>query len=565
MKSPIVSSSVVVCLSVAIAAVFLLTLASPTPAYAAVGAEVKGTVDDGVAYIEKNFGVKTHYSLENVFTGGYGEHALIAYAHMKVKHDPDSSVVAQGVRSALTIAAQLGGRDNEGHESKLVYAASVSVLLLAEVDRVKYRKQLQVFEQYFRRVQYRNGAYGYPGMQQGDISQTQYAMLALWTLDRAGFRVDYPGVQRTVSWLLRVQDTGGGWPYTAKDPGGPKRISQGGVTPSMAVAGGSALLIAADILRAWGEQESQFNPNIKGLPKGVKLFVEGMDNIAVKRPKVDSEAILAAIRDCDAYLSKNSPNPAEKNSSWPYYQLYTLERYESFKEIALKKKPAHSPPWFKAGVGYLKEQKKGLGWGARSYTTAPVTSSFALLFLIRSTQQAIEQTQQGMLAGGFGLPDDTTSIRVDGTQIKGEPVAEAVTDLLDMLEGEDPNALEGKSLPEDMKLATEPKARKAQIDRLIRLVRGSSSWQARRVAARLLGQSDEMRVVPALIFALDDPDTVVRTYARDGLRFISRKFEGFGMEIQPGEKQDYGELRRAQRLWREWYLTMDPGYIFVSN
>ena len=188
-----------------------------------------------------------------------------------------------------------------------------------------------------------------------------------------------------------------------------------------------------------------------------------------------------------------------------------------------------------------------------------------MLFLIRSTQKAIEATQEGVLAGGFGLPGDTTKITVDGTQIKGEPVAGAVTDLLDMLEGGDGDALEGKSLPEDMELPKQPKARRAMIDRLERLVRGSSSWQARRVAARLLAQSDEVRVVPSLIYALDDPDTAVRTFARDGLRFISRKFEGFGMEISRGDKQDYGELRKAQRLWRKWYLTMDPGYIFVTN
>jgi len=548
-----------------------LTIALLTPSTgqgaggASVGADVQQTVDDGIAFVEKTYSVKTHYDLNNVFTGGHGEQALIAYAHMKVRHEPSSRVVTQGVQAALTIASQLGGRDHEGTHSKLVYAASVATLLLAEVDRTKYRKQLDALEKYFRRVQYRNGGYGYPGVQDGDISQAQYAMLALWTLDRAGFRIDYPGIERTINWLLRVQDPQGGWPYTAKDPGNGSRIKQGGVTPSMAVAGGSALLIAADILYAWGENTSIYDPGVRGLPAGVKLYVEGIENAAVARPTVDAAAILKSISECDGYLAKQSPDPGKLASTWPYYQLYTLERYESFKEIALKKKPADSPAWFQTGVTYVKAQKKGGGWPARSYTTAPVTSSFALLFLIRSTKKAIEQNQEGTLAGGQGLPTDTTKIVVKGAQIEGEPVAGAVTDLLDMLEGEDPDALEGKSLPENMQLATNPKDRSAQLDRLERLVRGSSSWQARRVAARVLGQSDQVRVVPSLIFALVDRDTMVRTYARDGLRFISRKFEGFGMKIDRGEKQDYGELRRAQRLWRGWYLTMDPGYIFLDE
>ncbi len=560
----------ILCLEDWKAAAFVLcsilgVILSPGIGLAAVGADVEKTVDDGIDYLESAYKAKTHYELKNAFTGGHGEHALIAYAYMKVKHEPGSPVVAQGIQSALVVVAQLGGRDMEGHESKLVYAASVSTLLLAEVDRLKYRKQLEELQKYFARVQYRTGGFGYPEMRDGDVSQTQYAMLALWTLDRAGFAIDYPGVKRAIEWLLRVQDVSGGWPYQGKDPGNSGRIKQSGVSPSMAVAGGSALLIAADILHVWGKPNSTFDPSLNGFPKAVQVYVEGMENIAVARPKVSPEPILQAISECDAYLSKNSPDPGKLKSTWPYYQLYTLERYESFKEIALKKKVADSPAWFQSGVSYLKGQKSGKGWPSRTYTTGPVTSSFALLFLIRSTKKAILEASEGTLAGGQGLPQDTTKIRVEGTQIKGEPVAEAVTDLLDMLEGDDPNSLEGKSLPEDMKLASEAKARRAQIDRLERLVRGSSSYQARRVAARLLGQSDEIRVVPSLIFALDDPDTMVRTYARDGLRFISRKFEGFGMAIEPGEKQDYGELRRAQRLWRQWYLTMDPGYIFIVD
>lgn len=539
----------------------------------ALGAEyepdVQRMVEKGIAYLEKNYSTKTHYKFAGIDSAGYGEHALMAYAHMKVHHDPTSPVVQQGIKSARTYVGLLGQPDPGGSHSKTIYTVSISGILLAEVDRVKYRSELKRVAEFLKKAQYRNGAFGYFGMQDGDTSQTQYAMLALWVLDNAGVNIDYTAPPQTIGWLLRVQDPSGGWPYQGKDPGGVnKRISQAEVTASMGVAGGSAALIAADIVRTWGEKEAGNDPGISNLPDAVKLNVEGIENMGATRPKVVKEPILSAISELDAWLGKHSPDPGKLRSIYPYYQLYTLERYESFKEVAHNQKPDPSPAWFRSGVSWLKErQSSDGGWTKDAYRTMSGTTStsFAILFLIRSTQKAIEQTQEGTLAGGQGLPGDTTKIRVNGTQIEGEPVAEAVTDLLDMLEGDDPNALEGKSLPEDMMLATEPKARKAQVDRLIRLVRGSSSWQARRVAARLLGQSDEIRVVPSLIFALDDGDTRVRTFARDGLRFISRKFEGFGMEIQPGEKQDYGELRRAQRLWKEWYLTMDPGYIFIAD
>ncbi|MFG0260900.1 MAG: hypothetical protein ACF788_00710 [Novipirellula sp. JB048] len=523
---------------------------------------VKEMVRKGLAAVAKQATEKTHYPLGTAYAGGYGEHALLGYASMKLQHDAEDPVVRQGVQAARAIVRKLSDRDPGGDRSKTVYAVSVATLLLAEVDRVAYRKELERLAQYFRKVQYPGGGYGYLGEHLGDVSQTQYAMLALWTLDRAGVVIDYVGVAKTIAWLLRVQDPGGGWPYMGKDPGRTgQRVKQSGVTASMAVAGGSALLIAGDILRLWGDGFSGNDPQVAGLPKAVNLYVEGLENASIKRPEVPKEPIIAAIRDCDAWLSTHSADPGKLKSLWPYYQLYTLERYESFKEIAFQQEKDPSPAWYNGGVAFLKSnQVGGAGWPRRTHTTAPVTSAFALLFLSRSTQKAIDQASSGATAGGWGLPKDTTAIKVEGTQIKGAAAANEVNDLLDMLSDDEGGGLEGKTIPDDLKLDPDPQKRAAQIDRLERLVRGSQSWQARRVATRLLGQSDELRVVPTLIFALSDPDPAVPRYARDGLRFISRRFEGFGMPDKPNE----GEVAAAQRQWRQWYRKSNPGYVFLD-
>ncbi|WP_283432524.1 hypothetical protein [Neorhodopirellula lusitana] len=524
--------------------------------------KIVAMINAGADSLEKAASGKTFYDVAPFYKGGMGEHALPAYAHFKVHHDKNARVVKRGIDSALRFVGSVAGNDPGGHVSTTVYSASVVTLLLAEVDRVKYRRELERLEKYFRSAQFRDGGYGYRGEPLGDVSQTQYAMLALWTLDNVGIMINYEGVAKTIRWLLSVQDTSGGWPYKGKVPSGNGREKQTQVRISMAYAGGSAVLIAADILRLWGGRSNDVSSAFPGLPESVALFKDGMANLSANRPQMPTEPILAAIKDCQAYVASN----AKQKIEYPFYNIYTTERFESFREIALKLPPKPNVPWYNSGVDFLTSKRSGTKWnGGQLWITESTATSFAILFLGRSTQKAIEATQEGTLAGGFGLPDDTTKIVVDGTQIKGEPVAGAVTDLLDMLEEGDGDALEGKSLPEDMELPTEPKARKAMLDRLERLVRGSSSWQARRVAARLLAQSDEMRVVPSLIYALDDPDTSVRTFARDGLRFISRKFEGFGMEITRGEDQDYGELRKAQRLWRQWYLTMDPGYIFLAE
>ena len=70
-----------------------------------------------------------------------------------------------------------------------------------------------------------------------------------------------------------------------------------------------------------------------------------------------------------------------------------------------------------------------------------------------------------------------------------------------------------------------------------------------------------MDIVPTLIFALTDPDTVVRKEARDGLRFVSRKFEGFGLPDKPNDKQ----VEDATRAWKQWYLKANPSYVFIDG
>ena len=520
--------------------------------------QVQALIKSGLKRLEKNLKAPTIKPVNEFWTGGSGEHSLAGYGYYKATHDPNHPVVKQGIQTSRRFVSSLGGRDPGGIVSATVYSAAVATLLFAEVDPDKYRNELKRLETYFRQVQFPGGGYGYKGTQLGDVSQTQYAILALWTLDNSGVIIDYDGVARTIKWLLRVQDPSGGWPYLGQEPRGNSRQKQKDVRLSMALAGGSAVLIAGDILRLWGERGNNTRGAYPGLPKAVSEFQEGMDNLAVNRPKLPTEPIISAISECSNYVRLNQQGKVE----YPYYNIYTIERYESFRELALKLPSKPGAAWYDSNVSYLmKNQDEKGGWPASNpYVSSSTTTSFALLFLMRSTQKAIEKASSGALAGGQGLPSDTTQIKVEGTSIKGKAVSGAVTDLLDILEGDEADSLEGKSIPDNLKLANDPKDRKAQIDRMERLVRGSQSWQARRVACRLLGQSDEMRVVPTLIFALTDRDSMVKRYARDGLRFISRKFEGYGMPDKPTDS----DVNQAQRAWRDWYRTMDPAYIFVD-
>ncbi len=138
----------------------------------------------------------------------------------------------------------------------------------------------------------------------------------------------------------------------------------------------------------------------------------------------------------------------------------------------------------------------------------------------------------------------------------------AINDLLGLLEADDKaDKADSNSIAENMQLASDPAARRVQIDRFERLVRGSKSWQARRVAARLLGTSDQLSVVPSLIFAISDPDKPTRRYAINGLQFISRKFDQYDLP----DDADSAEIRDCQKKWIAWYQTMYPDFVYTET
>jgi hypothetical protein len=67
-----------------------------------------------------------------------------------------------------------------------------------------------------------------------------------------------------------------------------------------------------------------------------------------------------------------------------------------------------------------------------------------------------------------------------------------------------------------------------------------------------------------LIYALSDPDPATVLEARDGLRRISRKFDGFGPPEYPLDEgkaavEDWEIKRRtAIEEWKKWYLEVKP-------
>jgi hypothetical protein len=60
--------------------------------------------------------------------------------------------------------------------------------------------------------------------------------------------------------------------------------------------------------------------------------------------------------------------------------------------------------------------------------------------------------------------------------------------------------------------------------------------------------------VPTLLYALSDPDETATREARNALRFISRRLNGFGLPDVPSAT----EKAEAIEKWRNWYLQVRP-------
>lgn len=544
-----------------------LGLAPSALAYYPQHPDVLAMIDRGVKFMESR---SDQQILENRWGGQEYHIVMMGYAHFKARHDASAPLVQRGIKKALSLAAfarSVRGSVQDPQletKDKSCYAVSICTILLCEVDAKKYKSEIEVLRDALMAMQKPHGGFGYPSEENGIISQVQYVVLAFWALKQNGFTVKSSAINQVNQWLLRVQDVGGAWPYRATDPGPSSGlIAQGKqyMSHSTALAGGSSVLISGDYFGLWREGAKAENAGVlPGMPMAVRLPGKRKAvQVDASGSAVKPDAILAAVDRMNQYRQEV---PYDKSgSTWHYYAMYSLERFESFYELALDKEDLE-PQWYNDGVERLKSnQSDSGGWGVQdlTQTSPPIATSFAILFLVRSTQQSIASASSGTLAGGQGLPKDTTDIKVSGTKITGRSVAAAVGEMLDLLE-DDGGELEGKSIPDDLQLAEDPKERRAQLDRLERLVRGSQSWQARRVAARLLGKSEEMRVIPALIFALSDPDKSVRRFARDGLRFISRKFDGYGLADDPTD----AEVKEVQEQWRQWYLRVNPKHVFLD-
>jgi hypothetical protein len=262
----------------------------------------------------------------------------------------------------------------------------------------------------------------------------------------------------------------------------------------------------------------------------------------------------------NAWFAKNLKYDIEH---WTHYYMYAVERYKAFQEL-IEGKAVAEPDWYNQGVEFLRKTQNPDGsWKTPKdhANSAFLDTAFGILFLTRSSQTSIRKAvmDEGTLIGGKGLPSNITNARMVDGQVVTPQMVRDVDDLLEMLGKADDKQFDATQLPGGLTLDQDLDKRTSQLVRLREMVT-DEDFQKRMAAVKTLAASHELDNVPALIFALSDPDHRIVREARDGLRLISRKFQGFGLPANPTPQQ----VEIARQKWKQWYLAICPDGAFLD-
>lgn len=522
----------------ALAVVALATLASPAPAHQPGDAVVQPIVERAVQY------------LVNEPVKPWDHETLIGYTLIKAGLGKDHPRV-QASLQAILVRIRAGLQDNDPPH---VYPAALAIMFLCEMDDQVYQNEINACLNIIYGRQVASGGFAYPFQQVGDVSQTQYAVLAFWTADKHGFQVDPARGKRALEYLQACQTQDGGFSYQGALQGDNRSY------PSMGAAGGGSLYIVAAWL-GYGQDESvvQRREEEKGLPPSVRLVVldaEGRPRRAASDKKIELDE--GRLRQAQGRVAGYFANFSAKVAQWQYYYLYGYERYASFVE-ASSGQIEEEPEWYNQGVELLRGTQAANGSWSDTMEEPSIHTAFAILFLVRSTKKSLDtgEWSSGALIGGQGLRDDA-AIAMQGGRVVTLAVSRDLDDLAGQLEaaGDDGDFGDLSGI-ESISLNKDDPEKLAQQLITLRAMIGHRSFDARFLAARALGEVQELDNVPYLIYALTDPAPDVVIAANESLKRIARKFADTKFDLRAGF--DKIALDGVRNSWIEWYLSVRPG------
>ena len=483
----------------------------------------------------------------------------------------DHPVVVEAVKKIL---ADL--ESGQLQRTDAAYYPALAIILLCDVGDEKYKQQINTLLKALIDRQEASGAFTYvsrQGTNAGDTSQTQYVALAIWVAWQHGFQIPLETPQKALQWLLDANLPDGGWHYeyiNGSQSAHPRRPA----TLSIQAASLGTVYLLADFLqlnpraaRGKVNTDKRIAEQVAlgtALPPSVSIYVPPKEGGPVIKQtdgplvKFDMGRLNSVKRSGNDYLDKNFSIHLDR---WGYYYLYALERYAFFREKA-EGSVKEIPDWYDQGVRSLKGKQLEDGSFQRGQTgerNVFETTCFAVLFLVRSSEILILPGGEGNLSGSIGLKPNVRLDLVDG-KVKSFDVIRGLDDVLQLLDSDDIDEEQFELVQDSLtraigQLADDPNtSRRQQLSRLRSLV-SDRNYFRRLIAIKLLSRQQNMDNVPALIYALGDPDLRICAEAHNGLRLISRKLDS----IQVSDDPDYIEYQRVKREWTDWFLKIRPG------
>ena len=539
--------------------------------------------------------------LENTPATDAGERTLLALAIVEAnkryyqKIPRDHPKIQEAVQTILGhIPAEDPTEETSIDKSNLlkhdeIYYPALAMILLAEVDDVKYKTEIKRLLKSIETRQEPTGAFTYLKQKgTGDTSQTQYGALALFVAKHHGFAIDPEIAKRALQWLTISQRPGGAWVYklrhkSANDPGIPSGGSE--ATLSIQAAGLGTVYLLADVLQLMKRRKSMSSATASddiGLPKSVTVYVRPRDGEESLLNKVgplvsfDNGRLSSSTQGGNNWLEKNFDIDPVR---WTYYYLYAFERYAWFREQAEGDMGSGKlVDWYDQGVEFLKDQQESTGRFKNEtfQMENPLrATSFAVLFLVRSSEVISQPSSDSELIGGLGFKKDT-ELRASRGEIQSTEAERNLAEMISLMK-EDLSRDQLASLTKSLKKAIvefkyKDNKSRGEIKSFLRGMVSARNYYRRLIAVRFLAGEQDMDNVPALIYALGDPDFRICLEAHDGLRLISRRIDSLRIadttrtnsqrdpDVLTAEEENSlrAEYNSVKREWTEWFLKIRP-------
>ena len=495
-----------------------------------------------------------------------GNQILAAYAMLKCGIPKEDAFVVRAVAAAV-------GRTSTGQYQPMsaydhIYGAGVDSMLLVDLDAKElYQPNLQVIANYVQSMQRGDGSWSDGPQQPGDVSMSQYGVLALWACQRGGSNVSPASLERAADFLMKRGNADGGWGYR---PGTTQGPGAGASTHNMTMAGGGAVGICRLLLHGLRsppkpeKKEEDLLPG--GLTKIDPLADAGQFGSVFPdyKPQISAGAMDGRV---DRAFGWNLANfQAVSRVEHNLYYYYCLERAAAVGDLG----KINGEDWFIVfGDGLLALQAQDGSFSTHSGQI--VGTSFALLYYMKSTDQILKKMyglgqQQADRGNPFGdkkkkEPTELDRLIADIANMDFDKLDETPVEVADeivrsVLSIDDPEKMDG------------------QVDQLKSLMKHPND-KVRSAAVWALGRTADFKLVPLMLEGIRDNSVDVNTEAIQALRFIARRPQGFGETLAPfaalGTEDQIKNASPEERLrlatpWREkalkdwsgWYFSVRP-------